>query len=151
MSQSSQKYIQGNYGFQMKNYMQAEMYRSMWELAIDEILDQLVAVSQSGLTFLGQRRNRGMFSGKMEHLACYLPGNMALGVAEGAVSGNKAAYFLDVAANLTNTCFQLYNRTQTGTNSQTHNFSSITEHKRVATYKHALDFIIEHKQVRKAA
>jgi len=54
------------------------------------------------------------FAGKMEHLACYFPGNMALGVAEGAVSGAKAQHYLEVAANLTYTCWQMYERTATG-------------------------------------
>lgn len=86
----------------------------MWERATDEALDQLVAISPGGLTFVGQRRGGGRLVGKMEHLACYFPGNLALGVAQGAVSGAKAARYLDVAANLTYTCWQMYERTATG-------------------------------------
>lgn len=90
------------------------MYRQMWEKATDEILEQLVAVSPGGLTFIGQKRNRNRLVGKMEHLSCYFPGNIALGVAEGAVSGAKAQHYLEVAANLTYTCWQMYERTTTG-------------------------------------
>ena len=90
------------------------MYRSMWERATDEILSELVAISPGGLTFVGQKRNKNKLVGKMEHLSCYLPGNIALGVAEGAVSGAKAQHYLEVAANLTFTCWQMYERSATG-------------------------------------
>ncbi len=86
----------------------------MWERATDEILSELVAISPGGLTFVGQKRNKNKLVGKMEHLACYLPGNIALGVAEGAVSGAKAHHYLEVAANLTFTCWQMYERSATG-------------------------------------
>ena len=86
----------------------------MWEKATDEALERLVAISPGGLTFLGQRKHSGNLIGKMEHLACYFPGSMALGVAQGAVSGPKAQHYLDVAANLTYTCWQMYERTTTG-------------------------------------
>ena len=62
--------------------LQEEMYRAMWEKATDEALEKLVAVSAKGLTFIGQRRHVGGLVGKMEHLACYFPGNLALGVAQ---------------------------------------------------------------------
>lgn len=93
---------------------QDDSYRRRWEAATDEILDRLVAISPGGLTFVGQRRAAGNLIGRMEHLACYFPGNMALGAASGAVRGAKAAHYLDVAANLTYTCWQMYERTASG-------------------------------------
>ena len=50
----------------------------------------------------------------MEHLACYFPGNLAQGVHEGAVKGAKAARYLDIARNLTATCWHLYAKQPTG-------------------------------------
>ena len=44
----------------------------------------------------------------------WLAGNLALGVAEGAVTGAKAARYTEVAANLTYTCWQMYARMPTG-------------------------------------
>ena len=44
----------------------------------------------------------------MEELACYLPGNLALGVAEGAVVGAKALQYAAIAEELTLTCRRLY-------------------------------------------
>ena len=51
---------------------------------------------------------------QMDHLACYLPANLALGVAEGAVHGEKAALYAQLAANLTHTCYQMYAKMPTG-------------------------------------
>lgn len=51
---------------------------------------------------------------QMEHLACYLPGNLALGVAEGAVGGEKAVQYALVAEQLTRTCKRMYEVTSTG-------------------------------------
>ncbi|CAL8463954.1 g3489 [Coccomyxa elongata] len=97
-----------------------EVYRSMWEKAMDEVLDRLVHVSSDGLTYVGlisvakKAGSKGTFKPKMEHLACYLPGNLALGVGEGAVRGAKAQHYAAVAANLTYTCWQMYERMPTG-------------------------------------
>ena len=51
---------------------------------------------------------------KMDHLACYLPGVLALGAAQGAVTGRKASRYKKLAADLTETCFQMYDRQPTG-------------------------------------
>ena len=45
---------------------------------------------------------------QMEELACYLPGNLALGVAEGAVVGEKAVQYAAIAEELTHTCKRMY-------------------------------------------
>lgn len=50
----------------------------------------------------------------MEHLACFVPGNLALGVESGAVSGAKAEEYLALAAELSVACFQMYSQQPTG-------------------------------------
>lgn len=50
----------------------------------------------------------------MEHLTCFVAGNLALGVANGAVDGAKGEQYLGVAKNLTKTCFEMYNKMPTG-------------------------------------
>jgi len=50
----------------------------------------------------------------MEHLTCFVAGNLALGVANGAVDGAKGVQYLGVAKNLTKTCFEMYNKMPTG-------------------------------------
>lgn len=49
-----------------------------------------------------------------EHLACFFPGNMALGVYTGAVTGDKAAEYMRVAKAVTYTCWQMYERQPSG-------------------------------------
>ena len=50
----------------------------------------------------------------MEHLACFVPGNLALGVESGAVAGAKAEEYLALAAELSVACFQMYSQQPTG-------------------------------------
>lgn len=49
-----------------------------------------------------------------EHLACFFPGNMALGVWTGAVSGDKALKYLQVAKEVAHTCNEMYVRMPSG-------------------------------------
>lgn len=60
------------------------------------------------------RVQRPPYLAKMEHLACYLPGNLALGVAEGAVGGAKGTRYLAAARGLTATCWHMYLQQPTG-------------------------------------
>ena len=59
------------------------------------------------------RRNR-MVRHKMDHLACFIPGMLALGGHAGAVTGDKATEFLEVAEELGETCWQMYDQMPTG-------------------------------------
>ena len=51
---------------------------------------------------------------KMDHLACFAPGMLALGAKYGAVAGAKAEQYMQLARNLTETCYQMYARQPTG-------------------------------------
>ena len=51
---------------------------------------------------------------KMDHLACFIPGMLALGAHAGAVTGDKAHEFLEVAEELGETCWQMYDQMPTG-------------------------------------
>ena len=57
----------------------------------------------------------------MDHLVCFVPGMLALGVRAGAVTAPdaaardvKEAAYLDVAARVTATCWQMYHSQPTG-------------------------------------
>lgn len=50
----------------------------------------------------------------MDHLACFVPGMLALGSAHGAVTGSKAQQYMELAENMTATCYQMYARQPTG-------------------------------------
>ena len=99
--------------------LQEEMYRRRWELAIDEATAKLVGTNEHGLTFVTTVWNNGgdvpLKHFTMEHLTCFLPGNIALGVMEQAVSGAKAMQYMQLAEKLTYACWQMYERTVSGT------------------------------------
>lgn len=50
----------------------------------------------------------------MDHLACFIPAMLALGVRARAVAGDKADEFLEVAEELGETCWQMYAQMPTG-------------------------------------
>lgn len=89
------------------------MYRAMWENSMDEMMAKLMAVSVGGLLYVGVLQH-STIEPRLEHLTCFLPGNLALGVAYGAVNGSKARLYMDVAKNLTYSCWQMYERMPTG-------------------------------------
>lgn len=51
---------------------------------------------------------------KMDHLVCFVPAMLALGSHTGAVSGSKADQYMQLAENLTETCWQFYAVQPTG-------------------------------------
>ena len=51
---------------------------------------------------------------RMEHLTCFVAGNLALGVHAGAVDGARAEAYLSLAKNLTDTCYSMYHTMPTG-------------------------------------
>ncbi|KAL4422458.1 hypothetical protein ABPG75_008655 [Micractinium tetrahymenae] len=90
-----------------------EMYRSMWEKAMDEMIDKLVFVSKDNLTYIAEY-DRSTVKHKFDHLVCFVPGMLALGAHSGAVQGAKAERYIQLAADLTHTCWQMYHRMPTG-------------------------------------
>ena len=51
---------------------------------------------------------------KMDHLGCFIPAMLALGVKEGAVTGEKAKHYMSLAADLTYTCWKMYSLQPSG-------------------------------------
>lgn len=51
---------------------------------------------------------------KMDHLVCFVPAMLALGSHTGAVSSSKADQYMQLAENLTETCWQFYAVQPTG-------------------------------------
>ena len=50
----------------------------------------------------------------MDHLTCFVPAMLALGTHMGAVTGAKADSYMQLAENLTETCWQMYHMHPTG-------------------------------------
>lgn len=51
---------------------------------------------------------------KMDHLVCFVPAMLALGIHMGAVTTDKAGQYMQLAEQLTETCWQLYASQPTG-------------------------------------
>ena len=93
---------------------QDEHWRRRWEASVDEALEKLVVTPPGWpFSFAGDMRGEQVDS-VLEHLRCFYPGSVALGVMSGAVQGPKAERYLQFAANMTQACFQLYNTTASG-------------------------------------
>ncbi|XP_023687300.2 endoplasmic reticulum mannosyl-oligosaccharide 1,2-alpha-mannosidase isoform X1 [Paramormyrops kingsleyae] len=60
------------------------------------------------LTFVGEL-SHGRFSAKMDHLVCFLPGTLALGTHHGLPADH-----MELAAQLVETCYQMYAQMETG-------------------------------------
>ena len=81
-----------------------------YRTAVEQIETQLVRESEpSQLTFVGELRKDGQFSPKMDHLACFLPGMLALGAHYGLPETH-----LELARELLFTCYQMYEQSPTG-------------------------------------
>lgn len=100
-----------------------DVYREMWEQAMDDMLARLVFTSRAGLQYVAEF-DRSTVKHKMDHLACFVPGMLALGAMTHAVQGAKAQRYLDVAGNLSHTCWQMYRSTPSGLSPEYVQFSS---------------------------
>ena len=84
-------------------------YRHMWEEAMESMIASLVFTSVPGNWTYVAELDRGSPVHKMDHLACFVPGMLALGAA-----GDVAQRYLALAADLTHTCVALYDAMPTG-------------------------------------
>ena len=91
----------------------AQQYLRMYRDAANAILRHLYVpavpsqrASGGGWAYVGSSLPSG-FLPRMDHLACFLPGMLALGVHRGAVTGKDAARHLAAAKDLAETCVQV--------------------------------------------
>ena len=118
------------YEYLIKQYLQTSyqepIYLDMWNQALAGVRKHLLVYSSpSHFTVLGERPN-GLSSGlspKMDHLVCFMPGTIALGATGGLTVeeakkagkwGKKEQEELDLAIELTKTCWGMYKVTATG-------------------------------------
>ncbi|XP_032905071.1 endoplasmic reticulum mannosyl-oligosaccharide 1,2-alpha-mannosidase isoform X2 [Amblyraja radiata] len=77
--------------------------------AIEGVTTNLIRKSEPNkLTFVGEL-SHNQFSPKMDHLVCFLPGTLALGVHHGL-----SANHMKLAKELIETCYQMYAQIETG-------------------------------------
>ncbi|KAL7270982.1 mannosyl-oligosaccharide alpha-1,2-mannosidase [Rhizina undulata] len=121
------------YEYLLKQYLQTSLqepvYQELYLESLAGIKKHLVTQSHPNhLTFISELPNGigGEPSPKMDHLVCFLPGNIALGATEGltvaearragegAKWGSRQEEDMKLARELTRTCFEMYNVTLTG-------------------------------------
>jgi endoplasmic reticulum Man9GlcNAc2 1,2-alpha-mannosidase len=118
------------YEYLIKQYLQTSsqepIYLDMWNEALEGIKKHLIAYSSpSSFTFLAERPFgvHGKLEPKMDHLVCFFPGALALGVTEGKTVAElkKAGKWtaqkredFELAEELMKTCWATYKYTKTG-------------------------------------
>ncbi|CZR50683.1 related to alpha-mannosidase MNS1 [Phialocephala subalpina] len=118
------------YEYLIKQYLQTSkeepVYEEMWDQALAGVRKHLITYSSpSKFTVLGERPDglHGTLSPKMDHLACFMPGTIALG-ATGGLSEKEAKKLstwtkkkdeeMQLARELTHTCWGMYKVMATG-------------------------------------
>ncbi|KAJ2771841.1 hypothetical protein IWQ57_002027 [Coemansia nantahalensis] len=103
------------YEYMLKQYIYSrrseDQYRRMYEESIDGMRDKMVrhSVYDPGMYYVGDLDSTATkFSPRFQHLTCFVPGMLALG---SRVLDRPDD--LELAKQLTYTCFQMYNRTST--------------------------------------
>ncbi|XP_071947473.1 endoplasmic reticulum mannosyl-oligosaccharide 1,2-alpha-mannosidase-like [Antedon mediterranea] len=113
------------YEYLLKQWIQTSKSETMF---LDDYLnamngakEKLVRTSEpSKLTFIGELLSGERFSAKMDHLACFLPGTLALGYKNGLDE-----WHLQMAKDLIHTCYQTYARTATKLSPEISHFNMV--------------------------
>ena len=118
------------YEYLIKQYLQTSkeesVYKELWDQALEGVRKHLITYSKpSQFTVLGERPD-GLYhalSPKMDHLVCFMPGTIALGVTEGLTEAearklptwnSKKDEEMKLARELTQTCWGMYKVMATG-------------------------------------
>ena len=118
------------YEYLIKQYLQTAgeepLYQEMWNQSLAGVRKHLITYSDPGhFTILAERPEGldGKISPKMDHLVCFMPGTIALGVTGGATIeeakkagkwGEKEESDMKLAIELTKTCWGMYKVMATG-------------------------------------
>ncbi|KAK9318597.1 glycoside hydrolase [Lipomyces starkeyi] len=117
------------YEYLLKQYLQTnskeDVYRQMYDESMAGVKKRLMQKSlPSGLTYVAELDHGidGALSPKMDHLVCFLPGNLALGstggyplhIAQRTSWTITQASDMKLAKDLARTCYEMYRVTKTG-------------------------------------
>eukprot|EP00249_Psilotum_nudum_P017869 c26530_g1_i1 orf=613-2406(-) len=86
-------------------------YRDMWEQSMEGLTTLVKQSRPSSFMYIAERAGGNSLIDKMDELACFAPGMLALG-SEGSAP-DKALKYLNLAKELARTCYQFYQRTST--------------------------------------
>ncbi|POI34101.1 hypothetical protein CIB84_002147 [Bambusicola thoracicus] len=98
--------------------------KKMYDDALEAIEKHLVKKSAGGLTYIAEWRG-GILDHKMGHLACFSGGMIALGAEHGGEE--RKQHYMDLAAEITNTCHESYARSDTKLGPEAFRFDAGTE------------------------
>ncbi|RCV35287.1 hypothetical protein SEVIR_7G240300v4 [Setaria viridis] len=98
-------WIQGNKTEHVKHY------RQMWETSMEGLVSLTKKTTPSNYYYICEK-NGGSLSDKMDELACFAPGMLALG-ASGYESPEKSEEIMNLAKELARTCYNFYQTTPT--------------------------------------
>jgi len=90
-----------------------DQYRRMYVASVKGMLENLWKTA-GGYSYISEWRKGSKNVHKMDHLACFAGGLLALGVKEGAVKGEEAALHLRRARELAYTCHSMYSTMKSG-------------------------------------
>lgn len=99
-----------------------DQYKRMYLESVDGMREHLLTKSSEGLWYLADLEN-GHKQHKMDHLVCFAPAMLALGVINGVVEGAEAERHLQMAKDLCETCYQMYATSPTGIGAEYVNFN----------------------------
>ncbi|KAK9248418.1 glycoside hydrolase [Lipomyces tetrasporus] len=117
------------YEYLLKQFLQTNkrevIYRQMYDESMAGLKKRLIQKSKPrGFTYVAELDHGidGALSPKMDHLVCFLPGNLALGSTDGyplfVAQRNSwtvsQASDMKLAKDLTRTCYEMYKTTKTG-------------------------------------
>uniref|UniRef100_A0A0E0KUV7 alpha-1,2-Mannosidase n=1 Tax=Oryza punctata TaxID=4537 RepID=A0A0E0KUV7_ORYPU len=98
-------WVQGNKTEHVKHY------RQMWETSMEGLVSLTKKTTPSNYYYICEK-NGGSLSDKMDELACFAPGMLALG-ASGYAETEKAEEIMNLAKELARTCYNFYQTTPT--------------------------------------
>ncbi|CAL5030218.1 unnamed protein product [Urochloa decumbens] len=98
-------WVQGNKTEHVKHY------RQMWETSMEGLISLTKKTTPSNYYYICEK-NGGSLSDKMDELACFAPGMLALG-ASGYDSPEKSEEIMNLAKELARTCYNFYQTTPT--------------------------------------
>ncbi|EPS74039.1 mannosyl-oligosaccharide 1,2-alpha-mannosidase, partial [Genlisea aurea] len=108
-------WIQGNRTAVVKHY------RQMWEKSMNGLLSLVQRTTPSSFTYIREKTGNS-FRDKMDELACFAPGMLALGSA--GYDGDDARKMLSLAEELAWTCYNFYQITPTKLAGENYFFNS---------------------------
>ncbi|XP_053561359.1 mannosyl-oligosaccharide 1,2-alpha-mannosidase IC [Bombina bombina] len=98
--------------------------KGMYYEALEAIETHLIKKSVGGLTYIAEWRG-GILDHKMGHLTCFAAGMLALGAND--AQAKKKEYYMELAAEIANTCHESYLRTETKLGPEVFRFDSGAE------------------------